>query len=114
MDQWLSVDQSYVAPHLRALAMERIVKKHEGRAPDPAIERASEAALASALAVVDRALRDTRHLAGEAFSLADVSLMPYVGSLPMLRAEQVMNALPHLAAWWTLVRERPSWRSVAS
>src|SRR5258708_6995666 len=42
MNQWLSVDQSYVAPHTKALAVERIVKKHEGIAPDPAVERAAE------------------------------------------------------------------------
>src|SRR4051794_32297276 len=30
MDQWLSVDQAYVAPHTRSLAIERIVRKHEG------------------------------------------------------------------------------------
>src|SRR5262245_3509600 len=29
MDQWLSVDQAYVAPHVRALAVQRIVRKHD-------------------------------------------------------------------------------------
>jgi glutathione S-transferase len=114
MDQWLSVDQSYVAPHTRALAVERILKKHEGRAPDPAVERASEGALASALGVVDRALRDTPYLAGDAFSLADISLMPYVASLPMIGAEHLVAGMPHLGAWWKGVRERASWKVVAS
>ncbi len=110
MNQWLSVDQSYVAPHTRALAVERILKKHEGVAPDPAAERAAEGALGHALGVIDRELRATLYLAGEAFSLADVSLMPYVASLSMLRAEHLLAGLPHLEAWWGRVRERASWK----
>ncbi len=31
MNQWLSVDQPYVAPHTRTLAVERIVQKHARR-----------------------------------------------------------------------------------
>jgi glutathione S-transferase len=111
MDQWMSVDASYVAPHTRALAIERIVKKHEGGAPDANVERASEAALASAFAAIDRAL-DAPYLAGETFSLADVSLMPYVASLPMIKAEHVTAALPRLASWWKRVRARASWERV--
>lgn len=114
MDQWLSVDQSYVAPHTRALAIERVVKKHEGRGSDPAVERAAEGALAAALAVYDAALRGREHLAGEAFSLADVSLMPYVASLPMIGAEHLLGPLPHLRAWWERESGRPSWRKVVA
>lgn len=114
MDQWLSVDQSYVGPHTRTLAVERILKKHDGQAPDPAAERAGEAALGAALAVVDRALREGpgAYLAGPAFSLADVSLMPYIGSLRMLGAEHLLADRPHVLAWWERVRDRDSWRAL--
>ena len=105
MDQWLSVDQSYIAPHTRALAIERIVKKHQGIAPDPSVERASEDALTSAFGAVDRAL-DSRYLAGDTFSLADISLMPYVASLAMLGAEPLLAGLHNLGAWWARVRGR--------
>jgi glutathione S-transferase len=110
MDQWLSVDQSYVAPHTRALAIERILKKHEGRAPDPEVERAAEYALARAFRVLDRALAEDAYLAGDAFSLADVSLMPYVASLPMLGAACLLEDAPSLGAWWQRTSARPSWK----
>ena len=72
MDQWLSVDQSYIAPHTRALAVERIVKKHEGHAPDPAAEGAAERALVATLAVMNRALAEgAPYLTGDTFTLAD-------------------------------------------
>ncbi len=110
MDQWLSVDQSYVAPHTRALAVERILKQHEGVMPDPGIERAAESALGFALGTVDRALSAARYLAGDTFSLADISLMPYVASLPMIGAERLRVDLPHLDRWWRSVSQRESWR----
>lgn len=114
MDQWISVDQSYIAPHTRALATERIVKKRDARAADPVVERVAEGALGAALAVIDRALATSRYLAGDTFSLADISLMPYVASLPMVGAEHLRADLPHLAAWWAGVQLRPSWRKVAA
>jgi glutathione S-transferase len=109
MDQWLSVDQSYVAPHTRALAVEKILKPHGGGAPDADAVRASEGALGAALRVIDRALRSSPYLAGETFSLADVSLMPYVASLSMLGAEALRADLPALGDWWSRVSARPSW-----
>jgi glutathione S-transferase len=116
MDQWMSVDQSYVAPHTRALAIQRVVKKHEGLAPDEAAVREAEGALGYALGVFDRALEGGGgYLAGPAFTLADVDLMPYVGSLPMIGAEHLLSGLPRLSAWWERVRARPSWqRAVAA
>jgi glutathione S-transferase len=114
MDQWMSVDQSYVAPHTRALAVERILKKHKGEPPNADAERAAEGALGSALAILDRALDGRDYLAGDALSLADISLMPYVASLPMLHAEHLAAGLPHLGAWWDRVSARPSWKRVAT
>jgi glutathione S-transferase len=110
MNQWLSVDQSYVAPHLRTLAIERIIKKHDGQQPDRAAEDHAERGLARAFAVVDRALADSEYLAGERFSLADISLMPYVGSLPMLNSDHLLADRPRLGAWWAKVQTRESWR----
>jgi len=106
MNQWLSVDQSYVAPHTRALAIERVVRKHQGEAPDARACDAAEAALARTFSVVDGALARAPYVAGETFSLADVSLMPYVESLPMIGAERVLAGLSHLGAWWTRARAR--------
>jgi glutathione S-transferase len=112
MDQWLSVDQAYIAPHTRALAIERVLKGHAGQAPNPAVVADSEAALALGFGVLDGALADRRFLTGERFSLADVSLMPYVASLTLLGAGHLLSERPHLSSWWERVRARPSWRAL--
>jgi glutathione S-transferase len=109
MDQWLSVDQSYVGPHTRTLANQRIVRPHQGLATEVDVAREAERQLGNALGVIDRSLRGTRYLAGDAFSLADVSLAPYVGSLAMIGAEHLLADLPEVRRWWTDVTARPSW-----
>ena len=110
MDQWLSVDQSYVAPHVRSLAIQRVLRPRDGLAPDPAVVGDAERALTQAFAALDRALADARFLAGPAFSLADISLMPYVAGLAMVEAAHLIGDLRHLGRWWSEVSSRPSWR----
>jgi glutathione S-transferase len=112
MDQWMSVDQAYVAPHTRALASERIVKKHAGRAPDASVMAASEDALGRAFRVLDAELGKTPYLAGDSISLADISLVPYVASTKMIEAERLLDGLPNLARWFETMRARDSVRAV--
>ncbi|HEX3769924.1 MAG TPA: glutathione S-transferase family protein [Polyangiaceae bacterium] len=114
MDQWLSVDQAYVAPSTRVLAVERFVKRHHGEAEDRAATAEAETQLRQALAVIDRALGESPYLAGLALSLADVSLAPYVASLPLLGAEHLMADVPRLSAWWSSIRARPSWEATVA
>jgi glutathione S-transferase len=114
MDQWLSVDQAYVAPHVRALAVERIVKKHAGAAPDGAAVSTAEDALRNAFAILDRALEEGPFLAGESFSLADASLMPYVAALEAVGSPHLTEGLRRLGAWWSVVSERASWKAASS
>ena len=112
MNQWLSVDQSYVAPHTRSLAIERLLRKREGLEPRADIVDAAEKALATAFETIDCALAGSTWLAGDAISLADLSLTPYVASLPMIGAAHTIANRPHLAGWWERVSARPSWKSV--
>jgi glutathione S-transferase len=95
---------------VRSLAIQRIVRKHAGLPADPAAIGEAEHALAQAFAVIDRTLAGDRHLAGEAFSLADISLMPYVAALAMLEAAHLIGDLRHLARWWHEVSARDTWR----
>ena len=112
MDQWLSVDQSYVGPHTRALAIERLLRPREGLPIRDEVCRASEEALATAFTAYDAALTNREWLAGDAMSLADVSLAPYVASLPMIGAAHVIERAANVRAWWSRVSARPSWKSV--
>jgi glutathione S-transferase len=112
MDQWLSVDQSYVAPHTRTLAVERILKPRAGQTADTVAVEAAESGLRTAFVAIDKALNDNPFLVGASLSLADISLSPYVASLPMIGAAHLIDGLPRLRTWWATFCERPSARRI--
>lgn len=114
MDQWLSVDQSYVAPHTKTLAVQRILREHQGLPADPAAIADAERQLSEALGVYDRALEGGEYLVPGGLSLADLSLAPYVAALPMLRAGHLIEPLRNLSAWWERVGARPAWKKVVA
>ena len=70
----------------------------------------------AALRVYDRFLADmetqlarTRFLAGDAFSLAEVGVIPYINRLDMLNLSPLWEgARPHLADWFRAIKARPT------
>lgn len=48
------------------------------------------------------------YLAGDAFSLADCAVIPYILRLELLKLGAMFEHKPAVADWWARVRERPS------
>jgi glutathione S-transferase len=114
MDQWMSVDPSYIAPKLVTLVGQRVIRPHLGLATEVEVAATAERELAQALAPIDRALADAPYLAGAAFSLADVSLMPYIAGAHFVGAQAALADLRHVQRWWAEVSARPSWQRVSA
>jgi glutathione S-transferase len=57
---------------------------------------------------IEDAVKGGAYLAGEAYSLADVAVIPYVLRLELLRLAGMWDGRPGVAAWWERVRRRPS------
>ena len=62
----------------------------------------------------DAQLRRTRWLAGDTFSLADCSYLPYVLRLHHLGQKAFIDSLPGLSGWYTAMQERPSYAVAVS
>jgi glutathione S-transferase len=114
MDQWMSIDQSYIAPKVSTLVVQHIVRPHLGLPAEPEVIATAQRELGQALVPIDRALADARFLAGAAFSLADVSLMPYLAAVHLVDAHGVLADLRHVQRWWTEVSARASWQRVSA
>lgn len=112
MDQWLSVDHSYVAPHTRTLAIENVVRRSQGHVPDAAAIAAARVELERAFDVFDAELARHPYLAGETPSLADLSLLPYLASAAAHGADDLMQARPHLLAYRQRMLARPGYARV--
>ena len=48
------------------------------------------------------------YLAGEAFTIADCAVIPYILRLELLKLSAMWQPYPAVADWWARVRERPS------
>lgn len=108
MDQWMLVEQCYFSPP----AMKAVMNKLMSPSPDAAVIEAGLAGAARALDEADKRLGAAPYFAGQAFSLADISWMPYVGYLFAIGAGDQVTSRSNVAAWWGRVSERPSWKKV--
>ena len=109
MEQWISVEQSnFSSPALR------IIKQllWSQQPPDNAIVADAQKEVQRVLVVLEPLLKSQTYLAGDTFSLADITYMPYLGYL--LQAKGIdLSAYPAVQAWWQRISERPSWIKVS-
>lgn len=65
------------------------------------------------LHVMDEVLADGEWLVGDAFSIADISMVPYVNRLDMLGLSRLWTGgrRARVERWWRSVRERPAFRT---
>lgn len=62
---------------------------------------------------VETQLNETAYIAGEEFSLADVTLIPVLARLVLLDLEdEYIRSRPNIAEYWFLVKQRPSYKKV--
>ena len=63
------------------------------------------------LSKMDDALQQHEWLIGDVFSLADISLAPYVNRLDMLgMSEMWTGSLPHVTSWFQRIKERATFK----
>ena len=60
------------------------------------------------LAWIDDAMTSGPYLAGDAYSLAEAAVIPYVLRLELLRLDPLWDKYPGVARWWKRLRARPS------
>jgi glutathione S-transferase len=114
MEQWISVEYSYVSPPLMKIVREKMFKKMmNGGPPDLAVVETERAKLSAALDVLDKALAKDEYLAGNAFSLAEVTFMPYFEYLFPAESGDLVTSRANLGAWWKRISGRPTWKKVA-
>jgi glutathione S-transferase len=113
MEQWISIEQSYFTPNCMAVVMELFFKPMRGGKPD--LDKVSKGRdeAARALDVADRALMTQAYLAGDTFSLADISWLPYLQYLALTPHGTLLTERPHVKSWWQRISTRPSWKKVS-
>lgn len=112
MDQWVSAavtrfDRDLIRNYILPFSLAP-KERHEDPAFVQKIGQAQQKAYAD-LAILDAAYRDREWLAGDIFTLADITMMPMVFYIEYLPGgKEVMAKLPHLARALNQFNSRPS------
>lgn len=109
MEQWISVEYSYFSPAFLPIYLMRVVKKLP---LDEAAVGAHRAALEPTLDLMEARLAKAEHLAGAAYSLADLTFACYFEVFEAAGLRDLLDVRPALAAWWARCAARPAWRRV--
>lgn len=113
VEQWLEVEAHNFQPPLYNMVLHILFSSKFGFAADQKLIQESEVKLGKVLDIYEDKLSKSKYLAGDFFSLADLSHLPFtqylVGSL---EKEYMIRERKHVSAWWDDISNRPSWKKV--
>ena len=111
VEQWISVETSNFTPHAMKVIMQAFFGPMMGKPVDEAVVTAGREGVSKAAAVMDRQLAKHQFIAGDSFTIADISFMPYVEYLYAAKQNDLFEKLPSVDQWWKRVSARPSWKT---
>ena len=109
MEQWISVETSNFTGPVMKFIYQHIFKREQ--TPETLATAATQ--LDAALGIMEKQLAATPFIAGKSFTLADICFMPYIEYAMNTPAKEHFAKHPHVAAWWSKISERPTWRKIA-
>ncbi|KAL0324989.1 UNVERIFIED_CONTAM: Glutathione S-transferase F9 [Sesamum radiatum] len=113
VEQWLEVEAHNFQPPLYDLVIHVLFDGKRGVTPDQKRIKEDEEKLACVLDVYDQRLSTSKYLAGDSFSLADLSHLPFGHYLvTSLGKEYMIRDRKHVSRWWDDISNRPSWKKV--
>ncbi|KAF8394554.1 hypothetical protein HHK36_020765 [Tetracentron sinense] len=108
--QWLEVEAHQYDPAASKLTFELVIKPLMlGLTSDGAVVEEYEGKLAKVLDVYEARLAESKYLAGDCFSLADLHHLPSINYLMGTQAKKLFESRPHVSAWCTDILARPAW-----
>jgi glutathione S-transferase len=111
MEQWISVETSNFTPIAMKIIYQLLFNKMAGKEADMKVVGEAKEAIEKPLKILDQALAKDEFLAGS-FSLAEVGFLPYVEYLYASGEGGLVEAHPHVGAWWKRISNRPTWKKV--
>ncbi|CAA2999589.1 glutathione S-transferase F9-like [Olea europaea subsp. europaea] len=113
VEQWLEVEAHEFSPPVHDLVIHIMFSSKLGITADQKLIQESEEKLHKVLDIYEERLSKSKYLAGDFFSLADLSHLPFLQYLmDPLGKERMIRDRKHLSAWWDDISNRPSWKKV--
>jgi glutathione S-transferase len=114
VEQWLEVEAHNFHPSAYNLTVHVLFPALlADKTPNPKIIEESEATLVKVLNIYEERLSKSKYLAGDFFSLADISHLPFTDYVVNKTGkEYLIKDRKHVSAWWDDISSRPSWKKV--
>ncbi|XP_057963539.1 glutathione S-transferase-like [Malania oleifera] len=109
---WTEVEAHQFNPAAARLTTELLVKPARGVATDSVAAEENGSKLAKVLDVYEARLAQSKYLAGDCFSLADLHHLPCLHYLMGTRVKELFESRPHVSAWCADILARPAWSKV--
>jgi glutathione S-transferase len=113
IDSWLEAESANYNPAVSAIVAEKVFAKMYGRPTNEQRVEESLAKLNKVLDVYEGILSKRPYLAGNEFSLADLSHLSYTHYMYNVGGiKEPIDSHPSVKAWWEKISSRPSWQKV--
>ncbi|XVF32739.1 hypothetical protein REPUB_Repub17cG0109200 [Reevesia pubescens] len=109
---WKEVEAHQFESPSSKLAWELVYKSFFGLTTDTAVVEENEAKLAKVLDVYETRLAQSKYLACDSFTLADLHHLPNIQGLLVSPAKKLFDSRPHVSAWVANITARPAWSKV--
>ncbi|KAI4329758.1 hypothetical protein MLD38_028106 [Melastoma candidum] len=109
---WQEVEAHQFDPIASKLLWELFYKPMFGLEADPVAVKENEDKLAKVLDVYEARLGQSKYLAGDHYTLADMHHLPALSLLSGTQVKKLFDARPRVAAWAALILARPAWAKV--
>lgn len=114
VEQWLEVEAHNFNPPAYNLIIHVLFPSLlVGGTPDPKVIEESEAKLVKVLNIYEERLSKSKYLAGDFFSLADISHLPFTDYIVNNMGKgYLIKERKNVSAWWDDISSRPSWNKI--
>lgn len=115
VEQWLEVESQNYNTVVQPIFFNLVVAPMKGMVTDHGIVEASVSKLAKVLDVYEEHLGKHKYLAGDFFSLADLSHLPFThGLCNYTDKRELFASRKNVSAWIERISSRPEWKKVVA
>ncbi|RLM93597.1 glutathione transferase [Panicum miliaceum] len=108
VDVWLEVETHQYNPAISPIIYQHYLVPMRGRTPDQKLIGECVEKMKKVLGVYEARLSETKYLAGDFVSLADLSHFPYTVYFMRTPYASVFDSYPSVKAWWQELMSRPA------
>jgi glutathione S-transferase len=113
VNQWCEVESQNFNPPVSSIVFQVVFASWKGLTTDDKVVEEQLAKLEKVLDVYEEHLSKNKYLAGDFFSMADLSHLSYTHYLVnVAKKGDGVTSRKHVNAWWEDISSRPAWKKV--